>query len=115
MTMIDAAALIRDCRARGATLVLRGNRLRVEAPQPLPDKIVAELKSAKLRIISELQRQAREETSNWILEEWRRISLPAWRRILLESIESNDVKREDYARWMLKEVLEDDEYKETDQ
>ena len=50
----------------------------------------------------------------WMLEEWRRISIPDWRRILHESIESKDKQREDYARWMLREVLQDQDYKETE-
>jgi hypothetical protein len=48
----------------------------------------------------------------WMLEEWRRISLPGWRSILKESLESKDMEREEYARWMLKDVLADPEYKE---
>ena len=48
----------------------------------------------------------------WMLWEWRRVSIPEWRRILRESIESGDQKRESYARWMLGEVLLDPEYEE---
>lgn len=48
----------------------------------------------------------------WMLEEWRRISIPDWHRILEESINSGDKKREEYARWMLREILEDPEYQE---
>jgi hypothetical protein len=51
----------------------------------------------------------------WILEEWRRLSIPEWRRILKESIGTGNISREKYARWMLSEILKDDEYiKETD-
>jgi hypothetical protein len=49
----------------------------------------------------------------WMLEEWRRISIPEWRKILVESIKAKDLKREKYARWMLIEILEDPEYEET--
>ena len=42
---------------------------------------------------------------NWVLEEWRRLSIPEWRRILAESLEAGDVRQADYARWMLAEVL----------
>jgi hypothetical protein len=48
----------------------------------------------------------------WMLEEWRRTSIPDWQRILKESINSGDLNREKYARWMLKEVLEDPEFQE---
>lgn len=45
-------------------------------------------------------------------EEWRRVSIPDWRRILRESIEQGDKKREEYARWMLREILLDPGYTE---
>ena len=112
--MRDVATLMKQCRALGATLVPMGDRLKVQAPHPLPDARVAELRDAKGEILAELQRQRNEKLVPWMLQEWRRISLPAWRRILLESIEGNDSKREEYARWMLSEVLEDEEYREND-
>jgi len=40
------------------------------------------------------------------LFEWRRLSIPAWRRILKESHAVGDKGREDYAKWMLEKVLE---------
>ena len=46
----------------------------------------------------------------WALWEWRRVSIPQWRNVLGESISQDDGKREDYARWMLSEVLLDPEY-----
>ena len=48
----------------------------------------------------------------WMLWEWRRVSIPEWRRILQESIGKADSKREEYARWMLRDILLDPEYKE---
>jgi hypothetical protein len=48
----------------------------------------------------------------WMLEEWRRISIPDWRHILNESIECRNKEREEYARWMLREILRDEEYQE---
>jgi hypothetical protein len=50
--------------------------------------------------------------ANPLLEEWRRISIPEWRRILQESVEKGDNRREAYARWMLREVLADPEYRD---
>ena len=47
-----------------------------------------------------------------MLWEWRRASIPEWRRILRESIEGGDKRRESYARWMLREVLLDPVYKD---
>jgi hypothetical protein len=48
----------------------------------------------------------------WMLWEWRRISIPEWRRILQESIDQRDQRREEYARWMLRDILLDPEYTE---
>ena len=48
----------------------------------------------------------------WMLEEWRRVSIPRWQRILRQSIEQPNAHREEYARWMLREVLLDPEYDE---
>lgn len=48
----------------------------------------------------------------WMLWEWRRISIPEWRSILQKSIGNEDPGREDYARWMLREILLDPDYAE---
>ena len=40
------------------------------------------------------------------LDEWRRLNIPAWQRIVKESQAAGDKSREDYARWMLEKVLE---------
>jgi hypothetical protein len=37
---------------------------------------------------------------------WRKLSIPTWRRILKESMEAGDKKRADYARMILKDILE---------
>lgn len=42
-----------------------------------------------------------------MLKEWHRVSVPQWQCILQESIDSGCKIREEYARWMLREVLED--------
>jgi len=112
--MKDVPSLLKRCRALGATLLPMGDQLRVQAPHPLPDAIVAELRDAKAEVLAELQRQRDDQIVPWMLEEWRRIAIPAWRRILKDSIHSGDAKHEEYAYWMLREVLEDDEYQETD-
>lgn len=48
----------------------------------------------------------------WMLWEWRRVTTPEWRLVLIQSIEDGDTKREEYARWMLREILLDPEYEE---
>jgi len=51
-----------------------------------------------------------EPAEAYTLSEWRRASIPEWRRILSESIEQGEADREKYARWMLSEVLFDANY-----
>ena len=48
----------------------------------------------------------------WVLWEWRRVSIPDWQMILRESKDRGDTGGEDYARWMLREVLLDPDYDE---
>ena len=40
-----------------------------------------------------------------ILARWIKDSIPSWQKILRESIETDDIKRKEYAEWMLKDVL----------
>ena len=110
--MKDVRTLLEECRNLGATFTSLDGRLRVQAPRPLPDELMADLKEAKSEIIAELQRPFMGQSECQPLEEWRRGSIPGWRRILQESIEAHNTRREEYARWMLREVLEDPEYRE---
>lgn len=110
--MTDAINLIERCRDLGATLTLLNDRIRVNAPQPLPLEILDELRQFKPQILEALRYQSKEQATCWFLEEWRRMSIPEWRNILKQSVVSNDRNREKYARWMLKEILDDTEYKE---
>ena len=48
----------------------------------------------------------------WMLWEWRRISIPDWQRILQDSLNQGDSRREQYARWMLRDILLDPYYQE---
>ena len=64
-----------------------------------------------------LEQVGREPAQNeglepWVLWEWRRVSIPEWRRILEQSIDDVDPFRERYARWMLGDILLDPEYEE---
>jgi hypothetical protein len=42
----------------------------------------------------------------WFLEEWRRISIPEWQRILREARAAGNQSRAVYAAWMLADILE---------
>ncbi len=108
--LTDARALIEQCQALGATLVLLDGRVRVRVMQRLPDDIVAAFREAKSEVLAELQPRFRGTSRCWVLEEWRRVSIPDWRCRLRESVENGTRKRVEYALWMLREVLEDDEY-----
>lgn len=110
--MKEVTTVIERCRRLGAILIPFNDDLKVRAPMPLPDELIADLKELKPQLILELKRELKTESECWMLEEWRRLSLPDWRRILIESIETHNTYREEYARWMLKEILQDPEYKE---
>ena len=113
--MREAEVLIERCRKLGATLTPLNDRIRVEAPQPLPDDLVAELKEAKPEILAELQRQqeSRLKPGTELLEQWRAVAIPEWRKILREAREDGNARREEYARWMLREILKDPDYLES--
>ena len=111
--MNDVKTIINRCQGLGATFILiNDHHIKVKAPSPLPEDIIEQLRTPKPQIIAELRKILRKQAECWFLEEWRRTSLPSWRRILKESIESSNKHREEYARWMLKEILEDPEYRE---
>lgn len=110
--MKNVAALLQQCRALGATLVPLGDHIRVRAPAPLPEELIADLRELKSEVLAELGKERAMVFDCWVLDEWRRVSIPAWRRILSESIEKRDSRREEYARWMLREILQDGEYEE---
>lgn len=50
----------------------------------------------------------------WPLWQWRRECIPEWQKKLETSIEIGDREGEEYARWMLREILLDPEYPDPD-
>jgi hypothetical protein len=52
---MTAAPLIDAVRRAGGTIVLRGERLRLSAPTPLPDKLVADLRQHRFEILDLLR------------------------------------------------------------
>jgi hypothetical protein len=52
---MTAAPLIDAVRRAGGTIVIRGERLRLSAPTPLPDTLVADLRQHKLEILDLLR------------------------------------------------------------
>ena len=68
-------------------------------------------------LVGLLQSAGREPTKDeglepWMLWEWRRISIPEWQDILKHSAANGNERREEYARWMLRDILLDPEYEE---
>jgi hypothetical protein len=110
--MTYARTLIEKCEALGATFTPLSDRFKIEAPQPLPDELVTQLVHAKSQVLAELRGKQIDKAECWLLEEWRRMSIPDWRQILQDSIDAKDKYREDYARWMLREMLDDPDYRE---
>lgn len=111
--MKSAALLVKECQETfGAKFFLIGDRLIVRAPVPLPETLMTDLKELRPSVIAVVRAERQDRLDCWMLEEWRRGSIPSWRRILQEAIDSKDKNREEYARWMLREVLQDEEYKE---
>ena len=109
---MNTLEIIDLCKKLGAVLIpINSNKLKIEADEPLSSELITALTKEKSKVIIELRRQLREEAECWMLAEWRKISIPDWRRILKESISKGDKKREAYARWMLQDVLKDPDYK----
>jgi hypothetical protein len=111
--MKDVDSLLEECQALGARFEVVGDTVKVRAREPLPQPLLDALRAVKPQLKARIQ--AKYWAGSWILDEWRRISIPDWRRILMESIEKKKEEREKYARWMLREVLEDPEYREPEQ
>jgi hypothetical protein len=97
-----------------AERVIRGRRAIALAKQRGMDTIQWE------QYLNELLAEAGREPTNeeglnpWMLWEWRRVSIPEWRRILLGSIDKGDSRQEEYALWMLRDILLDPEYQEVE-
>ncbi|MFC1935652.1 hypothetical protein ACFLX9_02690 [Chloroflexota bacterium] len=106
---MGAKVIIERLNELGVTVALSGERLRLEPGSRVPSHLVEVLRQHKSEVVAYLRRQPIE---CWVLAEWRRRSIPQWRRILQESADQGDAKRQSYARWMLREVLLDPEYTE---
>ncbi len=111
--MSDVSRLLEECRILGASFRTVGRRIFVRADEPLPGPIMEALRAAKPQIRAAID--ARCWAESWVLREWRRLSIPDWRRILRESVEAADLERQEYALWMLGEVLQDADCMEADE
>ena len=107
--MSTAADLIAICTEHGGVFALEPNGiLCISAPNPLPDELMERLREQKAEVLSYLQTHSNLAFIPWVLQEWRRSSIPQWRQVLQEATATGDSNRAEYARWMLWEVLHDD-------
>jgi len=85
-----------------------GNKIKTRVPRELATPELREhIRANKPRLIEELEAlKAGVEGGDKVLDRWRTDSIPQWQRILQESIEKGDIKRRDYAEWMLRDVLQ---------
>ncbi|MDO8750663.1 MAG: hypothetical protein Q7K03_05915 [Dehalococcoidia bacterium] len=106
---MDGVSLLNQAKAAGLQVWRRGDSLVIRGPKS-EEPLALLLLSRKPEVLPHVPQQVNAEEPPWILQEWRRVSIPQWRDILQQSLARGDKKRESYARWMLREVLVDAEY-----
>jgi hypothetical protein len=117
-TLLDATDLVAswealDCPDIPVSPGVSISDLRKWLYQDLPGQCLSQQVAAIRRFLWEVLPPADEvPPADPLLEEWRQVSIPEWRRILGESIDNGDNRREEYARWMLREILLDPDYEE---
>ena len=102
---MDGVALLEEARAAGLVVRSEGDNLVIRGPrdaEPLALSLI-EHKAEVFPLMGFVP---------WMLQEWRRVSIPDWRHILSVSVGQGDTHRADYARWMLKEILLDPDYED---
>ena len=88
-------------RADGDSLVVRGPR----SAEP----VALELLAHKKEVIDHLKAQSKNAFVPWVLQEWRRTAIPQWQHVLQEAKAEGDARRMEYARWILDEVLQNED------
>ena len=110
--MSTAIHILERLEALGVSISIDGSELVMRPGSKVPVEIGDDVRQHKTEVLDYIRREApASESEPWMLREWRRVSIPDWQRILLESIAEGDRRREGYARWMLREVLVDPEYR----
>jgi hypothetical protein len=94
--------------------IIRGRRAIAMAKRRLMDTSEWEKRLSQLFQEAGREPDSRAGVQPWMLWQWRRVSIPEWRKILAESIKGCDAKREAYSRWMLKDILLDPDYTEAE-
>ena len=105
--------ILKRLNERGVSIKVDGDDLVLSPATGVPQDLVTAIRENKTSLLMYLTNdQDSESFEPWALREWRRVSIPEWRRILAETLDDGDKKREEYARWMLRDILLDPEYQE---
>jgi len=101
---VDATVVLECLSALGVTITPRPNgNLWLEPASKIPPALLELVRQHKVEVIAYLERHdSRDDMAEpWILQEWRRVSIPQWRDILQQSLVRGGKKRESYARWWM--------------
>ena len=116
---MNVEQLLDRLRRHGVAVSFSGGKIRLVPGSRVPAYLVARLQDKKAAVCNYFLARhdhfgtSETETHGCLpLELWRRLSLPEWRENLRQSTESGDKNQEEYARWMLREILLDPQYRE---
>ena len=114
---MNVEQLLDRLRRHGVVVSVSGGQIRLVPGSRVPGNLVAQLQDNKSAVRDYIFAQSAHSAPKtwpdcWPLELWRRTSLPEWRENLSESVKSGDKSNEEYARWMLREILLDPQYRE---
>lgn len=113
---MNVEQLLDRLRRQGVAVTVSSGQIRLVPGSRVPSHLVALLQDNKTAVCNyfaeapDFPEAGRQDC--WPLELWRRLSIPEWRERLDQSIESGDLIQEEYARWMLREILLDPQYTE---
>lgn len=88
-------------KAEGDHIVIRGPRS--------AEAVAMEILANKVVVMALLAESPQIGFVPWVLQEWRRTAIPQWQSVLQEATAEGDMRRIEYARWILDEVLQDEE------
>ena len=114
---MNVEQLLDRLRRHGVAVTVSSGQIRLVPGSRVPGNLVAQLQDNKSAVCDYFYAQSAHSAPKtwpncWPLELWRRMSLPEWRERLRQSVESGDKNQEEYARWMLREILLDPQYRE---
>ena len=97
----------------GIAVRVEGGDLLLEPGSRVPLKLISALRENKREVIEYISgSESQGNQTCRVLDEWRRQSIPVWRKKMQQATENHETKGKSYALWMLKEILFDPEYRE---